>query len=193
MFSWNFIHPFSLRLNYFIFFTIPIKNKIIEKGEVYGTGLNNQGQLGLGTKSNVYTMQKTQFPLKSTPVIIKVASGTFSGCLTSEGQIYIWGRGVFGEFLKPTLLSKNDDYFIDIQINDGFGLCLDSQSNIYSWGENLNGQLGLGNLENKMGLTLVKKLKGKNINKFSNGITDFCVCIGDFTLKNVVLEGFEYF
>jgi len=133
----------------------------------------------LGNKSNSYSPQKISFENNSTS-IIKVSAGSFSGGLTKKGEIYLWGRGTFGEFLRPTLFSKNDQYFIDVQINNGFGLALDSNSNIYSWGENENGQLGIGNLENKSELTLVKKLLGKNINKFSKGFSDFCMGIGDF-------------
>ena len=33
--------------------------------------------------------------------VVKVRAGKFSAALTSEGQIYIWGRGVFGEFMTP--------------------------------------------------------------------------------------------
>lgn len=145
--------------------------------------------MGLGNKSNAYSPQKSVFLSKSS--FIKVSAGSFSGSLTADGQIYVWGKGVFGEFLKPTLLTKKDQYFIDIQINDGFGLGLDSQSNIYSWGENQNGQLGIGNLENKSEMTLVKKIKGKNINKFACGLSDFCIGIGDFITRQPVIEGIK--
>ena len=133
----------------------------------------------------MYSPQKISFVENTN--IIKISAGTFSGSLTTNGELYLWGKGAFGEFFKPTLFSNKDEYFIDFQINNGFGLALDSKSEIYSWGENDKAQLGIGNLDTKAMLTLVKRLAGKNINKFSTGISNFCIGIGDFIkiqLKN---------
>lgn len=99
--------------------------------------------------------------------------------MTEKGQVFLWGKGIFGEFLKPVLYSSFDLRIIDFQIYDGFGLAMDCNNRIFSWGENFHGQLGLDDLENRKELCLVKKINRKNINKFSNGMVNFCVGIGD--------------
>lgn len=163
--------------------------RLSDKGDVFATGLNHQGQLGLGKKSNCYIPEKIQFP--DNGQMIKVSASSFSSSLTKNGEIYLWGKGDFGEFLKPTLFSNKEQYFIDIQLNNSFGMALDSKSIIYSWGNNEYGQLGIGTLENRQELTKVKRLDGKNINKFSLGIANFCIGVGDF-LNTAFKEGFFF-
>lgn len=33
--------------------------------------------------------------------IVKVRAGQFSAAMSSEGQLYVWGEGVFGKFHSP--------------------------------------------------------------------------------------------
>lgn len=103
---------------------------------------------------------------------MKISAGSCSGAINEKGELFIWGKGYFGEFLAPTLFSNSGKKIVDFKINNGFGLAIDCENRIYFWGDNL---------EEKKELYHLKKLAGKNINKFSHGTVEFCIGIGNFS------------
>jgi len=74
------------------------------KGDVLAAGQNEQHQLGLGCQVECARH------IVSTPIrlqsligqnISKVIAGSFSGSITYDGQLYVWGQGEFGSFKAP--------------------------------------------------------------------------------------------
>jgi len=63
-------------------------------------GSNHRGQLGLGLNTRV-----TNTPSKVDELgcikVSRVRAGSFAAALSAEGQLYLWGSGVFGEFFTP--------------------------------------------------------------------------------------------
>lgn len=76
-----------------------------------------------------------------------IAAGYHSGALNSEGSLFIWGSGSFGELLKPKkiLLQHPLD---QIYIRGFFGIAVSTKyQKVYTWGNNTYGELGRGNYE----------------------------------------------
>ena len=86
--------------------------------ELYSFGLNDKGQLGLGIMGNFTTIPHKMSRFTSFPVTKMSCSEESSSCLTSNGDLYIWGRntdnmfdgegGMFAtddSIMKPTLVS----------------------------------------------------------------------------------------
>jgi X-linked retinitis pigmentosa GTPase regulator len=72
----------------------------------------------------------------------KVAAGSFSASLSEVGDLYIWGSGVFGEFLTPHRVKTISGSTVDMCIGYHFGIALNREGQVYSWGHNSNGELG---------------------------------------------------
>ena len=72
---------------------------ITSKGHVYTMGGNSFGQLGLGNKKSHSRPEKVQH-LENT-VIKKIKCSNFTVAISDKGYLYIWGSGVFGEYLLP--------------------------------------------------------------------------------------------
>ena len=70
------------------------KNK---KGQLFGWGLNNHGQLGIGNKENTCT--PTRIFCRDGEQEVKSLEGGehHTICLTVEGKVYVWGRNDEGE------------------------------------------------------------------------------------------------
>ena len=143
---------------------------LTKSGKVYVMGGNNLGQLGIGSKRSVVVPMKIKDldDLK----IVKVAAGNHTAALTDKGDLFVWGTGVFGEYLSPTLFGKPGTFnapLTDVSIGGSFGAVLDSKGNLYSWGSNTSGELGMGDFEPRPNPILTKGLQGKIVTKMSCG------------------------
>ena len=101
--------------------------------------------------------------------IVKVSCGHHSGALTDAGEIFLWGTGVFGEFVSPFRASKHGLRFKDIEIGSFFGSAVDETGLIWSWGSNTSGELGLGDYEPRKSVTPSNSLQGRVISRLSCG------------------------
>lgn len=101
-------------------------------------GNNKYGQLGIGHKVN----ECYPTVIKQLQQIVKVTAGYHSGALDKYGNIYVWGSGSFGEYLRPKKFVLETP-IRDISIRGFFGIAV-SESRIYAWGNNTFGELGNG-------------------------------------------------
>jgi hypothetical protein len=44
--------------------------------------------------------------------------------------LFIWGTGIFGEYLTPMKFSKIDANFVDIDVGGFFGAAVDTNGNV---------------------------------------------------------------
>lgn len=148
---------------------------LTEKGRVYSTGGNLYGQLGLGNKrsTNIPTKIKDFDQHK----IVKIACGHHSAALTEKGEIYIWGTGVFGEYLSPLRYSQNGHVYKDIAVGAFFGSAIDERGNVWTWGSNASGELGLGDFEPRVYPFMNIFLQNKRVSKLCCG-SSFVVALG---------------
>lgn len=135
---------------------------LTEKGRVYTWGRNNAGQLGQG-----------DFRDRNAPAIVSagglekvtvadVAAGSdFVVALTRSGQIWCWGSnergqlgqgdmGGFSNFPREVKAgSLRGVKFSKLAAGSTHCLALSRTGEVYTWGGNAQGQLGLGDLEDR--------------------------------------------
>jgi len=142
---------------------------LTKSGDVYAMGGNNFGQLGTGNKRSAV------FPTRIRDLdsfnIVKVVAGKHSAAVTDKGEVFIWGTGIFGEYLSPIPFGK--EIFAgpikDVSIGGSFGAAIDYKGALYTWGSNTNGELGMGDFEGRMAPSVTKGLQGKTVTKVSCG------------------------
>ncbi|KAL4497276.1 hypothetical protein ABPG72_011211 [Tetrahymena utriculariae] len=140
-----------------------------EQGRVYSTGANSFGQLGIGTKNNQYEF--AQINSLEGEQIVKIAAGSHSAGLNKKGEMYLWGTGVFGEYLFPTKINRHSSgtSFSDISVGNFFAAAVDINGAVWTWGANSNGELGQGDYEPKTLPQTLQALKGRHVQKICCG------------------------
>lgn len=142
---------------------------ISTSGHVYAMGGNNFGQLGNGTKKRSLT-----------PIVCKalqgkrvryLACGHHSAAVTDQGELYVWGTGVFGEYLSPQRFQALDQdvFFKHVSIGGTFGAAVSKEGSVWTWGMNTNGELGVGDNEPRLYPVAVQSIHHKNVEKVSCG------------------------
>jgi alpha-tubulin suppressor-like RCC1 family protein len=139
-------------------------------GNLYSTGNNNYGQLGIGNTTNSGIWNKINI---SNVVNFSVSNGANSGgyshCLAvnSSGQLFGWGYNKYGQlglnnnstayYSTPTRINLGaianksilNVFACSTDSGDvGFSYVTDTQNNVYATGYNLQGQFGLNNTVN---------------------------------------------
>lgn len=133
---------------------------LTENGDIHGTGLNTNGQLGF---VNDQELQKGFVKLQSPVQFSQVACGwEFSVAVDTTGQIYTCGLGTKGELgLGPTILSTSiqkkeftftklesfppgNTHIVDVQCALNHTVVLLSDGTVWGWGASKKGQLGDG-------------------------------------------------
>eukprot|EP00033_Pygsuia_biforma_P002411 GCRY01002673.1.p1 GENE.GCRY01002673.1~~GCRY01002673.1.p1 ORF type:complete len:393 (-),score=92.89 GCRY01002673.1:48-1226(-) len=140
---------------------------ITAEGDVYGWGLNNWAQLGLGHTDAVPT--PTLIP--SLKNIKKIDAGDFhSLALTNDGKVYSWGRGYYGilglgddkERAVPTLIaSLSDKHIVDIACGGFVCFAVTKTGQVYAWGMGSNLQLAAG--DDDEDINTPQLMKGKQL------------------------------
>ncbi|CAG9320323.1 unnamed protein product [Blepharisma stoltei] len=147
---------------------------IDENSNVYAMGGNSFGQLGIGNKnSSVIPVKIEKLTGKN---IIDISAWTHSGAISSSGEIYLWGSGIFGEFLFPEKIQNRTD-FVSIDIGNGHGAAIDRNGVVWTWGSNIGGALGTGNFEPKSQPFPVLEIQGVPIKEVSCG-NGFTIALG---------------
>ncbi|BGP38417.1 hypothetical protein JCM10450v2_002362 [Rhodotorula kratochvilovae] len=132
---------------------------LTETGEVYGTGCNTDGQLGLGTAAaDVYQLTRLPLPAEVAKEggVERISAGADTSALvTRGGTVWTWGnseyaQGMHGEKIDQIAspLRVNTASFlpsnrrlVDYRCGGSFALALDDRGSVYSAGF---GALGLG-------------------------------------------------
>ncbi len=144
-------------------------------GKVIAMGGNNFGQLGTGDKRS--SVVPVAVRVLGEEKVVKVAAGHFSAALTNTGKVYVWGTGVFGEYLEPKMLSGIRTPIMDIDVGSDSGAAVDSAGALYSWGANASGELGLGDYEARTAASQVGALRGRTVTQVACG-GSFIIALG---------------
>jgi alpha-tubulin suppressor-like RCC1 family protein len=145
---------------------------LTDSGEVYAWGDNICGQLGLGDTENRLTPTKVP-GLTGVKAIVAEAWPSedqivgHSLALTEAGEVYAWGWNEAGQLglgdtnnrLTPTKVpGLTGVKAIAIIAGGGHSLALTESGEVYAWGQNKDGELGLGDTNNRLTPTKVPGL-----------------------------------
>ncbi len=142
-------------------------------GNVYGTGENGPGQLGINGESNYYVPTLIE---SVTGVGMIFCGNTTSYFVCSNGDVYACGYNHAGQFglgntgyeYTPTLLTFFSGKIVNyIQAFDHFTIYVCNDRSVYGAGNNYNGEVGDGTIERIITPTLYTTLN----TTFSNTIT----------------------
>jgi X-linked retinitis pigmentosa GTPase regulator len=79
-----------------------------------------------------------------------IRAGSFSASISHDtGDLYVWGSGVFGEFLTPHRVKTINGITTDVAIGNHFGVAINKEGTLYTWGHNNSGELGQGDFEER--------------------------------------------
>jgi hypothetical protein len=125
-------------------------------GTVLATGGNTFGQLGDGTKRSALKPVE----LRGLSKVQQISCSHHSAAVTTAGELFLWGTGVFGELLQPTLMLS--ERVTQVSVGGCAGVAVDSFGRVWTWGSNSNGELGQGDFEPRKTPTQVSRLAGVN-------------------------------
>uniref|UniRef100_A0A8C3UHE3 X-linked retinitis pigmentosa GTPase regulator n=1 Tax=Catharus ustulatus TaxID=91951 RepID=A0A8C3UHE3_CATUS len=121
-----------------------------EKGNVYATGGNSEGQLGLGDTEERTTFHLISF-FTNQHKIKQLSAGSYtSAAVTEDGQLFVWGDNSEGQIGLASEASASVPCKVDIGKPVSFVSCgyyhsalITGDGELYTFGEPLNGKLGL--------------------------------------------------
>jgi alpha-tubulin suppressor-like RCC1 family protein len=146
-------------------------------GEVYATGRNNYGQLGLGDTNNRNIFAQVAH-LSDKDITAVSAGGTYSLALSSDGKVYATGRNNYGQlgtddvntrYAFVEIVSLGDKDITAVSAGEVHSLALSSDGKVYAAGYGSNGRLGTGSTANQNSFVEVSSLSDKNITAVSAG------------------------
>jgi alpha-tubulin suppressor-like RCC1 family protein len=129
-------------------------------GQLYSFGENQYGQLGNATNNGKLTPNPTPTLVTlpgATGPVTQIAAGAYQSLVvTSTGQLYAFGRNLYGELGSathngtaepnptPTLvgLPGATGPVTEVAAGESYGLVVTSTGQLYAFGENFFGQLG---------------------------------------------------
>ncbi|KAL8272955.1 hypothetical protein Esti_003123 [Eimeria stiedai] len=123
--------------------------------EVYVWGSNLDGQLGIDSGLSVsLPAVLTALPLRPKETVSAISGGSrHSACITSEGRVFVWGRGgaaggssggsSAAEGPREVVLPLQDgDTPVAVSCGSNHSLVVTKLGRLYSWGSNSHGQCG---------------------------------------------------
>jgi len=111
-------------------------------GAVFAWGLNDMGQLGIGTSgSNVTTPRRVT--ALSNIRMISVGS-KFTVAVDSSGNVWQWGRISSGNISTTPVKVAGLSNIKSVNAGMVHTVALSNTGRVFVWGENSNGELGLG-------------------------------------------------
>ena len=144
-------------------------------GRVWATGNNGSGQLGTGTRKSV--KRPVMISVLSGLPITHIAAHTQSAAVTRDNRLYIWGSGVFGEYLSPQRV-KSAVEAESITLGSGFLAVLDVRGHLWTWGNNSSGELGHGDTDIRLSPFPVMALREKRLKSVACG-GGFVIALGE--------------
>lgn len=128
---------------------------LTSSGEVYSWGINDYGQLGNGTTSNMTVPTLIQEGLFGVKVSDIAAGGWHSLAITEDGEVYVWGRGEHGRLglgdpagasrLRPTKVEGLEGLrVVEASCGGTHTVVVTDEGRILIWGRGSFGRLGTG-------------------------------------------------
>ena len=85
-----------------------LQSLYIEQGYVFAFGSNREGQLGIGDKSIKYSTAPLLVSDLKTLKPIKISCGAeFTGVLSMDGEVFVWGSNSSGQCCENNISSSS--------------------------------------------------------------------------------------
>ncbi|KAG8373663.1 hypothetical protein BUALT_Bualt11G0047600 [Buddleja alternifolia] len=169
---------------------------LTERGDVYATGLNDFGQLGISNSQNYSTE-----PIRVSGIlkeVIKISAGYHhSAAITVDGELYMWGKNANGQLGLGKKAEKIVPVPCKVECLDGVtiktaslafehSIAVTDKGAVLSWGGGESGRLGHGHESSILGFQkvsseytprLIKGLDGVKVKSVSAGMLhSACIC-----------------
>lgn len=127
---------------------------LTSRGGVFSWGLNDYGQLGLGTTASVTAPQRIIEGLEGVCIDDAACGGWHSAVLSSDGEVFMFGRGEYGRLgladrtgsskLRPVRVKSVLEGYRVVQVSCGGShtLAVTHDGKAWSWGRGSFGRLG---------------------------------------------------
>ena len=136
-------------------------------GHAWTCGQNDQGQLGLGDRTNrLGFTQVDAGQLGGARIVMAACGGEHSVVVSAEGRVCTFGNGMFGRLglndeqdrLVPTLLAAEvfeGSTIVTVAAGDYHTMAVGVNGRLWAWGWGSSGKLGLGDTNDRLVPTLV--------------------------------------
>lgn len=150
---------------------------LTQDNSVYSWGNGECGRLGHGNMT-WYDEPKLIEALVEKNITFIACGSTYSAALSSNGELYTWGRGNYGKLghgnsdkdvMIPTLVTALNGHMV-VYVACGGGrdpqtLCVTASGIVFSWGDGNHGKLGRGGCDGSKTPKIVDKLLDINVAK----------------------------
>jgi len=146
---------------------------VTEDGSVFAFGDNGGGQLGVGDRVNRLVPTLLTGDLANKSVMQVAAGSSHTMCITADGLVFACGHNSDGQLgvgdterrLVPTLITGQlqGKTAVHAAAGSSYTLCITADGSLFGWGANYDGQLGVGDTEERQVPTLVTALQGKQV------------------------------
>ncbi|KAL3721308.1 hypothetical protein ACJRO7_033755 [Eucalyptus globulus] len=162
---------------------------LTESGQVYATGLNDHGQLGI-SDHKMYTTEPVE--VSGLPEeIVEISAGYHHSCaITVDGELYMWGNNSSGQLglgkksekvvPVPTKVECLTGMFVKrAALGSEHSIAVTDEGDALSWGGGESGRLGHGHESSIFGFLgssceytprLIKKLEGLKVKNIAAGL-----------------------
>jgi alpha-tubulin suppressor-like RCC1 family protein len=127
----------------------PHKLAIKTDGTLWAWGRNNEGQLGDGTSVN--RLSPVQVGTLTSWYNLSTTANYTSAAIKTDGTLWSWGLGTFGQLGDGTFVSKSSPVQIgtltnwsSISIGNSHTIAIKTDGTLRAWGGNAQGELGRG-------------------------------------------------
>ena len=160
---------------------------------VYGFGANEAGQLGTGKPADADSPRPVEAPAGVTFGAV-AAGGEHSVALGSNGKVYAWGSGTFGQLgdggnassPTPVAVSLPTGAYTAVSAGADSSYALTASGRLYAWGLGTDGELGDGNEGSGADATIPTAVT------MPGGVTFTAVSAGDFHVLALGSNGDVY-
>ena len=102
-------------------------------------------------------------------LVKQIAISSYFAVIADEGELYVWGNSVIGNFSTPQKINWIPKAVRSISLGMNISAWTDSSGMIWTWGENSQGELGVDDNQTKDKPYPVMALKSKNVTNLSWG------------------------
>lgn len=120
-----------------------------QNGTIWSWGSNTNGRLGLNISTGLTRSIPQQIGNRSNWTMVK-SFHQHSGAITTNGQLWLWGRNNEGQLGDSTNVEKSSPVqvgtrtdWLNFSLGASHTIAIRDDGTLWSWGSNLSGQLGL--------------------------------------------------